>query len=139
MDMIENDKHAMIVRATIDLAHNLDLEVIGEGTLSAHVMEQLQQLGCDAAQGDYISTPVSAADFERWARGSVWKPRRLKQTTVTAVEPRPKPAPAVRPAKPDKESIETTIKELEDFIGQVDLRTELDKPGRTGGRKRVRR
>jgi diguanylate cyclase (GGDEF)-like protein len=145
MDMIENDKHAMIVRATIDLAHNLDLEVIGEGTLNADVFEQLQQLGCDAAQGDYISMPVSAADFERWAQSAAWKPRRHKQTAVTAVEPPPKPAPTARPVepkpkpKPDKESIESFIKENEDFLGQVDLQTEIDKPGRAGGRKRARR
>lgn len=141
MDMIDNDKHAMIVRATIDLAHNLDLEVIAEGTRSLDVLAQLQELGCDAAQGDYISMPVSAADFERWVQSSAWKPKRQrhKQAAVTAVEPRPKPTPAARSVKPDKQSIETTIKELEDFIGQVDLRTDLDKPGRTSGRKRARR
>jgi diguanylate cyclase (GGDEF)-like protein len=141
MDMIDNDNHAMIVQATIDLAHNLRLEVIAEGTRSLEVLEQLQKLGCDAAQGDYISMPMSAADFESWLQGSAWKPRRWqKQAAVTAVEPRPKPpTPATRPAKSDKESIETTIKELEDFIGQVDLRAELDKPGHTGGRKRARR
>ncbi len=143
MDMIDNEKHAMIVRATIGLAHDLGLEVIGEGTRSLEVLEQLQELGCDAAQGDYISMPVSAADFERWVQSSAWKPRRHQHrpVAVTAVEPRPKPAPANSPvkAKPDKESIETFIKENEDFLGQVDLRTDIDKPGHTSGRKRARR
>ncbi len=141
MDMIDNDKHAMIVRATIDLAHNLDLEVIAEGTRSLAVLEQLRELGCDAAQGDHISMPVSAADFERWAQNSVWKPRRHKQTAIKSVQPGPLPTPAA-PAvkiKPDKESIESFIKENEDFLGQVDLPAELDKPGRVGGRKRARR
>ncbi|MDX1486937.1 MAG: EAL domain-containing protein, partial [Acidiferrobacterales bacterium] len=140
MDMIDNDNHAMIVQATIDLAHNLRLEVIGEGTRSLEVLERLRGLGCDAAQGDYISIPVSAADFESWVQSSAWKPRRQqphKPAAVTGVEPRAKsaPAPSVK-AKPDKESIETFIKESEDFLGQVDLRTDLDKPG---GRKRARR
>ena len=150
MDMIDNPKHAMIVRATIDLAHNLDLEVIGEGTCSEDVLEQLQQLGCDAAQGDYISKPLSAADLEQWSQSSGWKPRPNTQKTVQQKpertlapaaprEPRPKPKPVARPPKADKESIKSTIRELEDFIGQVDLRSDLDKPARAGGRKRARR
>jgi EAL domain-containing protein (putative c-di-GMP-specific phosphodiesterase class I) len=145
MDMIENDKHAMIVRATIDLAHNLGLDVIGEGTCSADILQQLQRLGCDAAQGDQISKPIGASDFQDWLKRSSWKPRlhaaseREEPVKPAAAAATTAPAAPPRPAKKaaDKESwVSKEIKELEDYIGQVDLPEDLDKPS---GRKRAGR
>ena len=124
MDMDENPKHEMIVRATIDLAHNLGLEVIGEGARSHEIYLQLEKLGSDAAQGEYISQPLSTEDFARWIKQAPWKVRTRpsqQPTPVQAIEKKPE-AP-----KPDRRSIETTIKELEDFIGNVDLRADLSK------------
>ncbi|MFQ5935109.1 MAG: putative bifunctional diguanylate cyclase/phosphodiesterase [Acidiferrobacterales bacterium] len=135
MDMNENDKHAMIVRATIDLAHNLGLEVIAEGTLDAVILEHLREHGCDAAQGNHISKPLPAQDFMHWARSSQWGPGALATSTA---EPRAKAVQAEQPEKPDKDSIASKIKELEDFIGKVDLRNELTKP-RSQTRKRADR
>ena len=138
MDMDENPKHEMIVRATIDLAHNLGLEVIGEGARSHEIYLQLEKLGSDAAQGEYISQPLSTEDFARWIKQAPWKVRTRpsqQPTPVQAIEKKPE-AP-----KPDRRSIETTIKELEDFIGNVDLRADLPKskpkkpkPGKRAGR-----
>jgi diguanylate cyclase (GGDEF)-like protein len=125
MDMDENPKHEMIVRATIDLAHNLGLEVIGEGARSHEIYLQLEKLGSDAAQGEYISQPLSTEDFAHWIKQAPWKVRTRpsqQPTPVQAIEKKPE-AP-----KPDRRSIETTIKELEDFIGNVDLRADLSKP-----------
>ncbi len=124
MDMDENPKHEMIVRATIDLAHNLGLEVIGEGARSHEIYLQLEKLGSDAAQGEYISQPLSTEDFAHWIKQTPWKVRARpsqQPTPVQAIEKKPE-AP-----KPDRRSIETTIKELEDFIGNVDLRADLSK------------
>jgi diguanylate cyclase (GGDEF)-like protein len=124
MDMDENPKHEMIVRATIDLAHNLGLEVIGEGARSHEIYLQLEKLGSDAAQGEYISQPLSTEDFGHWIKQAPWKVRTRpsqQPTPVQAIEKKPE-AP-----KPDRRSIETTIKELEDFIGNVDLRADLSK------------
>jgi len=42
--------------------------VTAEGVEEAGVLETLRRLGCDQAQGDYISPPVSAAALERWIR-----------------------------------------------------------------------
>ncbi len=124
MDMDENPKHEMIVRATIDLAHNLGLEVIGEGARSHEIYLQLEKLGSNAAQGEYISQPLSTEDFGHWIKQAPWKVRTRpsqQPTPVQAIEKKPE-AP-----KPDRRSIETTIKELEDFIGNVDLRADLSK------------
>ena len=76
MDMNEDPKHAMIVSSTIDLAHNLGLEVVGEGAFNKGTFEQLEKLDCDAVQGEYISWPLSAEEFSGWTQGSPWRPRR---------------------------------------------------------------
>ncbi|HEX2344534.1 MAG TPA: EAL domain-containing protein [Vicinamibacterales bacterium] len=55
-----------IVRSTIDLAHNLGLTVVAEGVESAEARDRLQELGCDAAQGNFIAKPGSATDIRRW-------------------------------------------------------------------------
>ena len=49
-----------LVRSIIDLAHNLKLEVVAEGVESAEVRDRLRALGCDLAQGHYISAPATA-------------------------------------------------------------------------------
>ena len=51
----------VIVRSTIDLAHNLGLTVVAEGVENAAVLQRLLAMGCDAAQGRFISPPGDAA------------------------------------------------------------------------------
>jgi diguanylate cyclase (GGDEF)-like protein len=63
-----DQKDDVIVRATIELAHKLGLRVVGEGVETADLLERLTDLGCESAQGYYISKPVSAAEFPSWAR-----------------------------------------------------------------------
>jgi diguanylate cyclase (GGDEF)-like protein len=56
----------VIVRSTIELAHNLSLTVVGEGVETAMAFERLLELGCDTAQGMFISTPARADDVREW-------------------------------------------------------------------------
>jgi EAL domain-containing protein (putative c-di-GMP-specific phosphodiesterase class I) len=64
------DSHdAMIVRATIDLAHNLGLKVVAEGVETAEVWGLLANLGCDDAQGYYMNRPVAPLDLVEWLKG----------------------------------------------------------------------
>jgi len=58
----------VIVRSTIDLAHNLGLTVVAEGVESEEGLLRLRAMGCDAAQGTFISPPRSAADASDWLR-----------------------------------------------------------------------
>lgn len=60
IDMIDNENDAVIVRSTIDLAHNLGLKVVAEGVESAEIYELLAVLKCDMAQGFYMCKPVPA-------------------------------------------------------------------------------
>jgi diguanylate cyclase (GGDEF)-like protein/PAS domain S-box-containing protein len=66
MNMSENEDDAAIVRSTIDLGRNLDLEVVAEGVETAEVWEQLSALGCASAQGYYLSRPVPPDELRAW-------------------------------------------------------------------------
>lgn len=63
MDMLENESDAVIVRTTIDLAHNLGMKVVAEGVESIKVAQLLKILGCDQAQGYYLGRPMEVEDF----------------------------------------------------------------------------
>lgn len=66
LDMIDDDNDAMIVRSTIDLAHNLGMQVVAEGVEAEEGLELLTILGCEFGQGYFISPPKSKEDFEQW-------------------------------------------------------------------------
>ena len=55
-----NDTNAVIVRSTIDLAHNLGLEVVAEGVETEEAARHLAALGCDTLQGFLLSRPQPA-------------------------------------------------------------------------------
>jgi len=74
MDQDEND--AVIVRATIDLAHNLGLKVVAEGVENTDVWDLLEMLGCDCAQGYFIRKPLAPQDLARWIRSKEWQDER---------------------------------------------------------------
>jgi EAL domain-containing protein (putative c-di-GMP-specific phosphodiesterase class I) len=64
--MSRDDNDAVIVRSTIDLAHNLGRDVTAEGIENFDTWNLLQMLGCDTAQGYYICRPVPGAELLRW-------------------------------------------------------------------------
>jgi len=72
LDMARDPDAAMIVRSTIELAHNLGYQVVAEGVETAAVWEYLAAYGCDEIQGYFISRPLTADDFEAWARSAPW-------------------------------------------------------------------
>lgn len=64
--MARNKDDEVIVRSTIDLAHNMGLRVVAEGVEDETTLALLRSLGCDLAQGYHMSRPLAVADFERW-------------------------------------------------------------------------
>ncbi|MES2926768.1 MAG: EAL domain-containing protein [Pseudomonadota bacterium] len=66
MGMETGEDDAMIVRSTIDLAHNLGLTVVAEGVETAAILERLRTLACDEAQGYHIARPLPVDDFLAW-------------------------------------------------------------------------
>ena len=57
-----------IVRSTIDLGHNLGLKVVAEGVEDVQGWNLLTRLGCDDAQGYYMSPPLEAEALKTWIR-----------------------------------------------------------------------
>jgi diguanylate cyclase (GGDEF)-like protein len=70
-DMLDDENDAVIVRSTIDLAHNLGMKVVAEGVSSAEIWDLLEILGCDTAQGYFIAHPMPAENLERWLRSDI--------------------------------------------------------------------
>ena len=65
-NMLNDEQDAIIVNSTIQLAHNLGLEVIAEGVESEDVLAQLKELGCDGVQGYHISKPMDCHSAKEW-------------------------------------------------------------------------
>jgi diguanylate cyclase (GGDEF)-like protein/PAS domain S-box-containing protein len=53
-----------IVRALIELAHNLEMKVIAEGTETPEQLRMLRELGCDYAQGFLFAEPGDSKAVE---------------------------------------------------------------------------
>ncbi len=70
LEQSANDE--VIVRAIINLGHSLGLTVIAEGVETRGQLERLVALGCNQVQGDFVSPPLSAADFEQRMRAGAW-------------------------------------------------------------------
>jgi diguanylate cyclase (GGDEF)-like protein len=65
-DMVTNAEDRLIVKATIELAHTLDLKVIAEGVEVVEVYDILCDMKCDYVQGYYISRPIEAEQIPQW-------------------------------------------------------------------------
>jgi len=74
MDMLDDRNNAVIVRSTIDLAHNLGLKVVAEGIETEAQAAELKALGCDVGQGYLIGKPINAEAFGDWLRETPWQP-----------------------------------------------------------------
>ena len=70
MEMDVDDSDATIVRSAIDLARNLGLGVVAEGVESEVTWGRLHALGCDFAQGNYLSPPLPPDELEVWLEAS---------------------------------------------------------------------
>jgi diguanylate cyclase (GGDEF)-like protein len=55
-----------IVASVIELGHSLGLTVVAEGVETASVLQELDELGCDIAQGFFFARPMQASDVEAW-------------------------------------------------------------------------
>ena len=77
-------RNAIVVRSTIELAHNLGLRTVAEGIEDAFTFERLRALGCELAQGFHMSRPLPASSLVSW-----WDLH-----TKPAADAAPAPAPA---------------------------------------------
>jgi len=70
--LISDADSDVIVRSTIEMAHNLGLQVVAEGVENLAIAHRLDELGCEAAQGYCISRPMPVDQYADWRRGFSW-------------------------------------------------------------------
>jgi diguanylate cyclase (GGDEF)-like protein len=108
MEMHEDAGNATIVQSTVDLGHNLGLEVVAEGVETVEAYNTLTRLGCDYAQGYFLSKPLSPEKMSIWlevfcgmsdeadAKREQRDEQELDRWGImpASVEPKPEPDPA---------------------------------------------
>lgn len=65
-DMMNDENDGIIVRSTIELAHNLGMSAIAEGVESREALLALREAGCDSVQGFYIARPGTLDNMRSW-------------------------------------------------------------------------
>ena len=68
LELATDEGNATIVRSTIELGHNLGLQMVAEGVENLATLEKLRSWGCDVAQGYYFSRPMPADAVVGWLR-----------------------------------------------------------------------
>ena len=67
-DLAAGSGRARLVRGIVNLAHDLGLDVVGEGVETEGERVILAGLGCDYAQGYLFARPLPAEEAEAWLR-----------------------------------------------------------------------
>jgi EAL domain-containing protein (putative c-di-GMP-specific phosphodiesterase class I) len=80
--LLNDESDLIIVRSTINLAHDLGLKVIAEGVEDELTLKRLAGLRCDLAQGYHLSPPLPCDAFSSWIELSTNRAMR-----VVAAEP----------------------------------------------------
>ena len=68
MRMHERAEDALIVRSVIALSKSLHRRVVAEGVEHEAIWRRLSDLGCDVAQGNYLSPPLPPDELITWVR-----------------------------------------------------------------------
>ena len=72
MNMANDKDDESIVKAAIDLAHNLELKIVAEGVEDERTLELLSEMGCDFAQGYYMAKPMPYEEVLEFMKDSHW-------------------------------------------------------------------
>lgn len=67
-----NEASRVVIRSIIDLAHSLKLTVVAEGIENREILTLLTEMGCDYAQGFYMSKPLTTDKLNDWLVESEW-------------------------------------------------------------------
>ena len=66
METTDDTRAETVVRAISDLGHNLEMSVVAEGVSSREAWDLVAAVGCDLAQGFFISRPIPADQLTDW-------------------------------------------------------------------------
>jgi diguanylate cyclase (GGDEF)-like protein len=66
MNLTEDEHNDAIVRTTVELAHGMKLSIVAEGVEDEATMRRVAAIGCEQAQGYFLSKPMPAAQVINW-------------------------------------------------------------------------
>lgn len=72
-NIVADNNAAVIVKAVIDLAKQLNIKVIAEGVETKEQKDKLEQLGCQYMQGFYWGEPKLAQEYDKFLRDNSGK------------------------------------------------------------------
>ena len=65
-NLVNDKQDRKVVESIVGLAHAFNLKVVAEGIEDQATLDALQELGCDIAQGFFISKPLHAKEMSAW-------------------------------------------------------------------------
>ncbi|VAW76165.1 diguanylate cyclase/phosphodiesterase (GGDEF & EAL domains) with PAS/PAC sensor(s) [hydrothermal vent metagenome] len=86
IDMLGDISDTVIVRSTIDLAHNMGMTVVAEGIEDQSTWDKLAELHCDLGQGFHMCRPCSADKLHEWLKTSSWGLSAGKNPVLSVVQ-----------------------------------------------------
>jgi diguanylate cyclase (GGDEF)-like protein/PAS domain S-box-containing protein len=81
-DITSDPDDAELTRTIIDMSHNLNLRVIGEGVETTQQWQFLRERGCDLVQGYLFSPPVPASEFDTGQAFAVTADQGVAETSL---------------------------------------------------------
>jgi EAL domain-containing protein (putative c-di-GMP-specific phosphodiesterase class I) len=66
MSLVHDEHNDAIVSTTISLAHSMKLRVVAEGVEDIETMRRVAALGCEQAQGYFLSKPIPPQQIRSW-------------------------------------------------------------------------
>lgn len=78
IDNIQNEKDSVVVKNIINIALELGIEVMAEGTETVEQVDILRELGCNKIQGYYFDRPLPKCEFEERLKNRMFYDKHLQ-------------------------------------------------------------
>ena len=72
-NMLSDKNDMAIVKAIIEMAHNMDISVVAEGVENQEQLSKLIELGCEEAQGYFFAKPMPIKELIQWQKNFSWE------------------------------------------------------------------
>jgi EAL domain-containing protein (putative c-di-GMP-specific phosphodiesterase class I) len=66
--MLGDDRNCIMVQKTIEMGHELGMQVVAEGVETQEQLDLLRANGCDSVQGYFFSRPIPAREMVSWLK-----------------------------------------------------------------------
>ena len=69
-DKVGDDRMKILLKNTIQMMHEIGMELVVEGVETKETLEQFTEMGCDFIQGYYFSRPLPENEFVKFIEHS---------------------------------------------------------------------